>query len=131
MRHKPVLIMAGGTGGHVFPALAVARVLLDREVPVHWLGTRSGIEARVLTGQDIQFHTIDISGIRGKGLGTLLVAPLLVLRAVFQSLSLLRRLRPGVVLGMGGFASGPGSRPRPASAVRKGIPHVRQFLLAN
>ena len=104
----PVLIMAGGTGGHVYPALAVARVLRARGVPVVWLGTASGLEARVVPAQGFRLETLAIGGLRGKGLGTLLRAPLRICAAVLEARRLLKRLQPCVVLGAGGYASGPG-----------------------
>lgn len=102
------MIMAGGTGGHVYPALAVARELIDRGMAVEWLGTRQGLEARVVPGQSIPFNTIRILGLRGNGIVRLVLAPFLVGRAMIESLQVLRRVRPAVVLGMGGFVSGPG-----------------------
>jgi UDP-N-acetylglucosamine--N-acetylmuramyl-(pentapeptide) pyrophosphoryl-undecaprenol N-acetylglucosamine transferase len=105
---RPVLIMAGGTGGHVFPALAVADELSARGVPVSWLGTRRGLEARVVPAAGYTLSSIRVSGLRGKGLLRRLFAPFMLALAVFQSLVILLRLRPGSVLGMGGFASGPG-----------------------
>lgn len=108
MPHKPVLIMAGGTGGHVFPALAVARCLLAQGVPVYWLGTAAGIENKLVPADGIALHHINVKGIRGKGLATFLAAPVIILKALVQAVSAMRRLRPGVALGMGGFVSGPG-----------------------
>ena len=105
---SPVLIMAGGTGGHVFPALAVARALRAGQRPVVWLGTRRGIEARLVPAEGIEMAWIEVEGLRGRGLGGWLAAPLKLLRAVSQSLAVLRRIRPAAVLGCGGFASGPG-----------------------
>jgi UDP-N-acetylglucosamine--N-acetylmuramyl-(pentapeptide) pyrophosphoryl-undecaprenol N-acetylglucosamine transferase len=105
---RPVLIMAGGTGGHVFPALAVADELSSRGVPVSWLGTRRGLEARVVPAAGYVLSSIRVSGLRGKGLLRLLIAPFMLAFAVFQSLVIFLRLRPMAVLGMGGFASGPG-----------------------
>lgn len=106
---KPVaLIMAGGTGGHVFPALAVARVLRDRGFEPVWLGTRRGLEARLVPQNHIEVEWVAVSGVRGKGAVTLLLAPFKLIRAVWQSLGVLRRRRPAVVLGVGGFVSGPG-----------------------
>lgn len=102
------LIMAGGTGGHVFPALAVAKVLLQRGWQVEWLGTEKGIEARVVPAENIPLNCITAVGLRGKSFTHLLTAPLKLLRAQWQSLRVFRRFRPDVVLGMGGFASGPG-----------------------
>lgn len=105
---KSILVMAGGTGGHVFPALAVAREMRDRGVAVTWLGTRRGIEAELVPANDFPIEFIEVSGFRGKGLAAKLVAPVQILRAVGQALAILRRLRPQAALGLGGFASGPG-----------------------
>jgi UDP-N-acetylglucosamine--N-acetylmuramyl-(pentapeptide) pyrophosphoryl-undecaprenol N-acetylglucosamine transferase len=105
---RPVLIMAGGTGGHVFPALALARLLRARSREVIWLGTRRGLEARVVPAEDIPMEWLTVGGLRGKGLATMLVAPWQLLRALWQALSIMRRLRPAVVVGMGGFVTGPG-----------------------
>ena len=104
----PVLIMAGGTGGHVFPALAVAEYLRARGAPVTWMGTRTGLEATLVPKAGIPVEWIEVSGLRGKGLGRKLRTPLMLGRALWQAGAILRRLRPRVVLGMGGFASGPG-----------------------
>lgn len=103
-----VLIMAGGTGGHVFPALTIAKELLARGTQVEWLGTRNGIEARVIGETRIPLHFISVSGLRGSGLLKKLLAPLVVGFAVIQALFTIRRIKPGCVLGMGGFATGPG-----------------------
>lgn len=107
-RKQKALIMAGGTGGHVFPALAVAKILRQRGWQVEWLGTESGIEARVVPANDFRLHCITAVGLRGKGFVKLLVAPLHLLRAQVQSLGVFLKFRPDVALGMGGFASGPG-----------------------
>lgn len=103
-----VLIMAGGTGGHVFPALAVARELQTRGARVSWLGTAAGIEARLVPEHGYVLHTIDIGGLRGKGWLTRIMAPVAILRALWQAARVLGRVRPALVVGMGGFASGPG-----------------------
>jgi UDP-N-acetylglucosamine--N-acetylmuramyl-(pentapeptide) pyrophosphoryl-undecaprenol N-acetylglucosamine transferase len=103
-----VAIMAGGTGGHVFPALAVAERLRDLGHEVVWMGTRDGLEARVVPEQGFGIEWITIHGLRGRGLGRWLGAPLRLLRALVQALRILHRQRPAVVLGMGGFAAGPG-----------------------
>jgi UDP-N-acetylglucosamine--N-acetylmuramyl-(pentapeptide) pyrophosphoryl-undecaprenol N-acetylglucosamine transferase len=108
-RQYRVMIMAGGTGGHVFPALAVVDELRKENVALAWLGTRRGIEAELVPKNQIDLHYLDIEGIRGRGLGALLKAPLLLLRSIVQSLHVLSQFKPEVVLGMGGFASGPGA----------------------
>ncbi len=105
---RPVLVMAGGTGGHVFPALAVAERLRARGVAVTWMGTRNGLEATLVPKAGIPMEWIEVSGLRGKGLGRKLRTPLMLGRAFRQAGAILRRLQPPVVLGMGGFASGPG-----------------------
>lgn len=107
MSAAPVVIAAGGTGGHVIPALAVADVLAARHVPVIWVGTRQGLEARLVPAAGIDIRWIDVTGLRGKGIVGSLSAPLRLLRACWQSVSLLLRIRPRAVLGMGGFVSGP------------------------
>jgi UDP-N-acetylglucosamine--N-acetylmuramyl-(pentapeptide) pyrophosphoryl-undecaprenol N-acetylglucosamine transferase len=105
---RPVLIMAGGTGGHVFPALAVADELRARGVPVVWLGTQAGIESRLVPQAGYPIEWMSITGLRGKNTVTLLLAPVRVVMACWQALRVLLRRRPCAVLGMGGFASGPG-----------------------
>lgn len=105
---RPVLIMAGGTGGHVFPALAVADELRLRGIPVVWLGTRAGIESRLVPQAGYAIEWLSITGLRGKNTMTLLLAPLRLLMACWQAMQVLLRRKPCVVLGMGGFASGPG-----------------------
>jgi UDP-N-acetylglucosamine--N-acetylmuramyl-(pentapeptide) pyrophosphoryl-undecaprenol N-acetylglucosamine transferase len=108
MSAPTALIMAGGTGGHVFPALALARTLRARAWNVVWLGTRAGIEARVVPAEEIPIEWLSIGGLRGKGWLTWLAAPLRLARALFEALAVLRRRRPQVVVGLGGFVSGPG-----------------------
>jgi len=103
-----VVIMAGGTGGHVFPALAVARLLRERQCQVTWIGTRRGIEARVVPADGFPIEWLNVGGLRGKGIGTWLLAPLRLLQALAQAIAILRRQRPAVVLGVGGFVTGPG-----------------------
>lgn len=105
---RPVLIMAGGTGGHVFPALAVADELRLRGVPVVWLGTKAGIESRLVPQAGYPIEWMSISGLRGKSARTLLLAPVRLVVACWQALTVLLRRKPSVVLGMGGFVSGPG-----------------------
>jgi UDP-N-acetylglucosamine--N-acetylmuramyl-(pentapeptide) pyrophosphoryl-undecaprenol N-acetylglucosamine transferase len=101
---RPVLIMAGGTGGHVFPALAVAEELTARGVAVSWLGTQRGLEARVVPATGYPLATMRVSGLRGKGVLRLLLAPFMLALALLQALIIQLRLRPRAVLGMGGFA---------------------------
>ena len=103
-----VAVMAGGTGGHVFPALAVAELLRGQGLEVFWIGTRRGLEARLVPPRGFQIEWISIEGLRGKGIAQLIFAPWRLLVALRQAGAILRRRRPGVVLGMGGFASGPG-----------------------
>ncbi len=100
--------MAGGTGGHVFPALAVAEVLRDRNVVVTWLGTRRGIEAELVPEHGFPIDFIDVEGVRGRGVMKLLKAPFVLMKSLWQSIGVIRSQKPEVVLGLGGFASGPG-----------------------
>ncbi len=105
---KVVLMMAGGTGGHVFPALAVAHALADQGFEIHWLGTQRGIESELVPKNGFTLHTIDIAGLRGKGKLGLLAAPALIFKAVRQSLAVMNSLKPVAVVGLGGYATGPG-----------------------
>jgi UDP-N-acetylglucosamine--N-acetylmuramyl-(pentapeptide) pyrophosphoryl-undecaprenol N-acetylglucosamine transferase len=103
-----VLIMAGGTGGHVFPALACAREFQSRGHTVHWLGTPRGIENELVPAAGLPLHLIQVSGLRGKGKLSLLKAPLQLVRALAQARAVMRRVKPICVLGMGGYVTGPG-----------------------
>lgn len=103
-----VLIMAGGTGGHVFPALACAREFQSRGYSVHWLGTPRGIENDLVPQAGLPLHLIDVSGLRGKGKLSLLKAPFQLLRSLWQARRIVRELQPVCVLGMGGYVTGPG-----------------------
>lgn len=105
---KCLLVMAGGTGGHVFPGLAVAKAMQDKGWAVHWLGTPEKMEATLVPQHGIPIHFIDISGVRGNGLAAMLAAPFKIIHAVFQAIRVYKKVSPNVVLGMGGFASGPG-----------------------
>jgi UDP-N-acetylglucosamine--N-acetylmuramyl-(pentapeptide) pyrophosphoryl-undecaprenol N-acetylglucosamine transferase len=100
--------MAGGTGGHVFPALAVARLLRERECDVTWVGTTRGLESRVVPANGFPIEWLSIAGLRGKGIGSWLLAPWRLLVALSQALRIVRRRNPAVVLGVGGFVTGPG-----------------------
>jgi UDP-N-acetylglucosamine--N-acetylmuramyl-(pentapeptide) pyrophosphoryl-undecaprenol N-acetylglucosamine transferase len=108
MAKKKVLIMAGGTGGHIFPALACAKLLVERGFMVEWLGSKKGMEARLIPQYDYPIHYIDIGGLRGKGIKTLLLLPFRLLRALVQTLKVYKTVQPDVVLGMGGFVTGTG-----------------------
>jgi len=107
-RLERVLIMAGGTGGHVIPALSLARGLEARGVRVEWLGSPRGIENRLVPEADITLHHIDIAGLRGNGPAGWLSAPWRLSRAIWQARGVIARFKPDLVVGMGGFASGPG-----------------------
>jgi UDP-N-acetylglucosamine--N-acetylmuramyl-(pentapeptide) pyrophosphoryl-undecaprenol N-acetylglucosamine transferase len=108
MSGGPIMIMAGGTGGHVFPGLAVAAELKARQREVVWLGTHRGLEARLVPQHGIEIEWITIAGVRGRGVWAWLSAPFRVLAAVVEALRALNRRRPAAVLGMGGFVAGPG-----------------------
>lgn len=103
-----VLIMAGGTGGHVFPALACAREFQARGYQVHWLGTPRGIENELVPAAGLPLHRIQVSGLRGKNKLSLLKAPFQLLRALWQAWRIVRQVRPVCALGMGGYVTGPG-----------------------
>ena len=106
--NSPVLIMAGGTGGHIFPGLAVAECLRAQGVPVVWLGAVGGMETKVVPANQIELHTVAVGGLRGKSWRTRLLAPLMLLRALFASIATLQKIRPRSVLSMGGYVAGPG-----------------------
>ena len=108
MAGKRFMIMAGGTGGHVFPALATARHLQAMGHEVSWLGSRGGMEVDLIGGTDIPLSLIAVSGLRGKGGLARVLAPLRLARAILQAWQVLRRVQPDCVVGMGGFVSGPG-----------------------
>lgn len=112
--------MAGGTGGHVFPALACATALIKQGVNVEWLGTAHGLEARIVPKVGINLNILTINGLRGKSPLTWFTAPAKIGNAIWQALTILKKLQPSVVLGMGGFASGPGG----IAAKLLGIPLV-------
>jgi len=105
---KTLLIMAGGTGGHVIPALAVAGLLRDRGINVVWMGTQQGIEATLVPDAGIELKLVDVKGIRGNGLLRKLSAPWVLLRAAVQAMNIIRGVKANAVLGMGGYVSGPG-----------------------
>ncbi|MBK1735605.1 undecaprenyldiphospho-muramoylpentapeptide beta-N-acetylglucosaminyltransferase [Halorhodospira abdelmalekii] len=105
---KPIVaIAAGGTGGHVYPGLAVAEVLRERGCEVLWIGTQHGLEARVVPQRQIAFEALEVRGLRGKGLGAKLAAPWRLWKAMSAAGRLLAERQPAALLGMGGYLSGP------------------------
>ncbi len=117
---KTALVMAGGTGGHIFPGLAVAEALRARGWNVHWLGAPDSMESQLVPQRGFAFEPVAFGGVRGKGLGTLLKLPLRLQRAVSQSSEVLRRVQPGVVIGMGGYITAPAG----LAAALRGVPVV-------
>jgi len=104
---RPVVIAAGGTGGHIYPAIAVATELSKRKMPVIWVGTSEGLEARLVPEANIELRRISIDGLRGKGIKGLIVGPFKLIAACVQSMKILKDVQACSVLGMGGFVSGP------------------------
>lgn len=117
---KTALIMAGGTGGHVFPALAVAQRLAAEGWHIHWLGSQGGMEIALVEKNGIAISALPVSGLRGRGMGGLFAAPFKLLRSLAGALAVIRREQPDVVIGFGGFASGPGG----VAARLRGLPLV-------
>ena len=105
---KTILIMAGGTGGHIFPGLAVAEALRARGWRVHWLGVPGSMEDRLVPPRGFAFEPVEFGGVRGKGLKTLALLPLRLTRALCQARAVLKRVKPDVVLGLGGYITVPG-----------------------
>ncbi|TPH12036.1 undecaprenyldiphospho-muramoylpentapeptide beta-N-acetylglucosaminyltransferase [Litorilituus lipolyticus] len=103
-----LLVMAGGTGGHIFPGLAVAQLLASRGWHIHWLGTAERMEADIVPNHGFDISFIDIKGARNKGVKTLLLMPFSLVKSIWQAMRVIRKTKPDVVLGMGGYASGPG-----------------------
>jgi len=101
--NKSVLIAAGGTGGHVFPGLAVAHEFISRGWTVNWLGTEAGLESHLVPENGVPLHCMPVSGIRGKGIATILMAPIRIAKSVLKALSLIREVDASLVIGMGGF----------------------------
>lgn len=108
MTSSRYLIMAGGTGGHIFPALAVANELKKRGADVHWLGTPNSMESDLIPAENITLHTINIKGFRGKKWLAKLAVPFLLCKAVFQAIHIIRAIDASVVIGFGGFVAAPG-----------------------
>ncbi len=108
MNAKCALVMAGGTGGHIFPGLAVAEALRDAGWRVHWLGAPDSMESQLVPPRGFAFEAVAFGGVRGKGIQTLALLPLRLLRAFWQSWQVVRRVQPDVVLGLGGYITFPG-----------------------
>ena len=103
-----IMIMAGGTGGHIFPGLAVAKALRERGLQVVWLGSSQGMETRIVPAQGFTIETLDIKGLRGKGIGSLLKAPFKVISAVLAARRMIMQYHPAAVVSFGGYTAGPG-----------------------
>jgi UDP-N-acetylglucosamine--N-acetylmuramyl-(pentapeptide) pyrophosphoryl-undecaprenol N-acetylglucosamine transferase len=108
MAVKTLLIMAGGTGGHIFPAVAIANEMQRRAWTVEWLGTTAGMETTLVPKAGYRLHTLSFDGLVGKGLAAKLLFPMKLLRALVAARGILKRVQPSVVLGMGGFPALPG-----------------------
>lgn len=103
-----ILIMAGGTGGHIFPGIAVAELLQKHGWTIHWLGTEDRMEAQIVPNHGFDLSFINIKGIRHKGWKTMLAMPFKLVKSVYQAMRVIKHIKPDVVLGMGGYASAPG-----------------------
>ncbi|MBF6631168.1 MAG: undecaprenyldiphospho-muramoylpentapeptide beta-N-acetylglucosaminyltransferase [Comamonas sp.] len=108
MKEKVALVMAGGTGGHIFPGLAVAQALREQGWRVHWLGAPNSMEARLVPPQGFPLESIEFGGVRGKGIMTLALLPLRLLKAFWQALLVIQRVKPDVLIGFGGYITFPG-----------------------
>ena len=108
MSAKCALVMAGGTGGHIFPGLAVAEALRARGWRVHWLGAPASMEAQLVPPRGFDFEAVEFGGVRGKGVSTLVLLPLRLLKAFGQSIGVIRRVKPDVLVGLGGYITFPG-----------------------
>ncbi len=119
-QNKRLMVMAGGTGGHVFPGLAVAKRLQEQGWEIRWLGTADRMEADLVPKHGIDIDFIKVKGLRGQGIAKLIKAPFQIISAIFQARQHLKRWQPDAVLGMGGYVSGPGG----VAAWTMGIPVV-------
>ena len=117
---KRCLIMAGGTGGHVFPGLAVANALRTEGWDIHWLGTAERMEANVVPKHDIPIHFIPVKGLRGKGVSARIQGGIALLKSLLSARRIIKRIQPDIVVGFGGYASGPGG----IAAKTLGIPVI-------
>ena len=120
MKKPHILMMAAGTGGHVFPALAVSELLAERGAVIHWLGTANGMENRLVAPTDYDFHAIAMQGLRGKGVGRLLKMPVTLLSATMAVIKIIRSNKIDIVIGFGGYVSAPGG----IAARMTGIPLI-------
>ncbi len=119
-KNKRLLVMAGGTGGHVFPGLAVAQKLQQQGWEIRWLGTADRMEADLVPKHGIEIDFIKVKGLRGQGVLRLLTAPFKIVGAILQARKYIKAWQPDVVLGMGGYVSGPGG----VAAWLSGVPVV-------
>lgn len=108
MNNKNILIMAGGTGGHIYPGLAIAEELRNNGFEIFWLGTKNKMETNIVPKYKYNLLQINIRGIRGKGIFRLFLAPFMLLFALIQTILIIKKIKPVLVIGMGGFVSGPG-----------------------
>lgn len=108
MSRAKIMILAGGTGGHVIPGLTIAKALEDAKCDITWIGTKGGIEEKLVPKANIKIEYINVMGLRGKSLMNVLIAVKQLIQSIFQSINLLMKYRPDVVIGMGGYVSGPG-----------------------
>ena len=104
---KKIVIFAAGTGGHVYPGLSISNMLLSKNISVSWIGTKNGIENKIITDSKIKIHHVSFSGVRGKGILSYIKLPVKLFIATIQSISILRKIKPDVVLSMGGYISFP------------------------
>ncbi len=106
-KEKNLVILAAGTGGHVYPGLCIAKNLTSKNINIFWIGTKNGIEKDLIKGKNIAFHYIDFSGVRGKGLVVILKLPFKIAKASYQALKILKEISPNAILSMGGYISFP------------------------
>ncbi|AEO08574.1 undecaprenyldiphospho-muramoylpentapeptide beta-N- acetylglucosaminyltransferase [Buchnera aphidicola str. Ak (Acyrthosiphon kondoi)] len=108
MISKKIIIMAGGSGGHVFPGLTIALYLIKKGWSVHWIGTKNSIESKIIPKYDIQLHYIKIKGLRNASLKNIIISPIYIIRAYYDVKKIIKKWSPDIILGMGGYVSGPG-----------------------
>lgn len=108
MKNNTVLLAAGGTGGHVYPALALADALLEQGIAVQWLGTKNGLEAKIVPQHNITLHTLSVYGLRGKGLVRWLKLPMMLLKSIIAAKKMIKMVNPAIIVGFGGYVAAPG-----------------------